>query len=101
MVGSPTFLAFLIIFAAFLLLTLAAAIRSVWHFFRPQAAAAAGIAKRGEPSPVADGLLLIGVATSWCSVAAGWTGQFTVFIATVAANAPRQDCRLVAGHVSS
>jgi hypothetical protein len=76
---SPSFLVFLFMLAAFLLLTLAAAVRWVWHFFRPPRSAVASVAKLGEPSIVADGLLLIGVATAWYGVAGGWIAQFTIY----------------------
>ena len=63
--------------AAFLLLTLAAAMRSVWHFFRPPTAAIPG--NPGESSKLTDGLLLIGVATAWYAVAMGWGGQIAFY----------------------
>lgn len=74
---SPIFFVFLLMLAAFLLLTLAAAMRWVWHLFRPPTAASPG--NPGEPSTISNVLLLIGVAMAWYSVAAGWGGQFTVY----------------------
>jgi hypothetical protein len=65
------FIVFLSMLAAFLLLTLAAAVRGVWHVIRHPRSAAASDAKPGEPTRVTDGLLLIGVALAWYSVAMG------------------------------
>jgi hypothetical protein len=76
---SPIFIVFLLMLAAFLLLTLAAAVRWVWHVIRHPRSAAASDAKPGEPTRVTDGLLLIGVALAWYSVAMGWGGQFTLY----------------------
>src|SRR5437867_8615792 len=75
----PIFYVFLSMLAAFLLLTLAAAVRTVWHFFRPPRSAAAGGAKPAEPSAIGDVLLLIGVATAWYAVAMGWGGQIAFY----------------------
>jgi hypothetical protein len=74
---SPIFILFLLMLAAFLLLTLAAAVRAVWHFFRPPTAASSG--NTGEPSKIADGLLLIGVAMAWYSVAGCWLAQSVIY----------------------
>ncbi len=75
---SKTFLAFLIMLAAFLLLTIAAAVRSVWHIFRPSVpTTTARVTKQNQPSRVGDVLLLVGVATAWYSVAGGWGAQFS------------------------
>jgi len=77
---SPIFLAFLIMLASFLLLTLAAVVRSIWSFF---------VRRRGQARPVSpkpagssnltDGFLLIGVATAWYAVAMGWGGQIAFY----------------------
>ena len=74
---SPIFVVFLLLLATFLLLTIAAALRWVWHFFRPAPAASPG--NPGEPSTISDVLLLIGVATSWYAVAMGWGGQIAFY----------------------
>jgi hypothetical protein len=73
---SPSFLVFLFMLAAFLLLTLAAVVRWVWHLFRPPRSAVASV---GEPSTIPDGLLLTGVATAWYGVAGCWIAQFTIY----------------------
>jgi hypothetical protein len=74
---SPIFTLFLLMLAAFLLLTLAAAVRSVWNLFRPPTAASPDTS--GEPSKVADGLVLIGVAMAWYSVAGCWLAQLVIY----------------------
>ena len=73
--------ALLIMLAAFLLLTLAAAVRWVWQLLRPPAPSTASVAKPGvgEASTVTDGLLLVGVALAWYCVAMGWVCQFTIY----------------------
>jgi len=76
---SPIFITFLSMLAAFLLLTLTAAVRGVWHVIRHPTSAAASGAKPGEPTRVTNGLLLTGVALAWYSVAMGWGGQFTLY----------------------
>ena len=75
---SPIFIMFLLMLAAFLLLTLAAVVRGVWHVIR-NPRSEEGNAKHGKPTRVTDGLLLIGVALAWYSVAMGWGGQFTLY----------------------
>jgi hypothetical protein len=75
---SPTLLVFFSMLAAFLLLTLAAVMRWAWHLYRPPKQSAA-IANPEEASGFTDGLLLVGVATAWYSVAMGWGGQFTAY----------------------
>jgi hypothetical protein len=73
-------IALLIMLAAFLLLTLAAAVRWVWQLLRPPApSTAASVAKPGEASTMTDGLLLVGVASAWHCVAMGWVCQFTIY----------------------
>src|SRR6185295_4043488 len=76
---SPVFIVFLSMLAAFLLLTLAAAVRGAWRTFRHSGSAPNGVATRHEPTKVTDGLLLLGVATAWYSVAMGWGGQITIY----------------------
>jgi hypothetical protein len=74
------FLVFLLMLVAFLLLAVCAAARWVWHRLRSPAgpnAATAGILD--VPSAFTDGLLLIGAATAWYSVAAGWAGQLIIY----------------------
>lgn len=74
---APIFIIFLSILTAFLLLTVAAVVRSALHFFRPPSSANSQVAESGNLSTISDGLLLAGVATSWYAVAMGWSGQFT------------------------
>jgi hypothetical protein len=76
---SPIFIVFLLMLAAFLLLTLAAVVRGLWYVIRHPRSAAANAAKPGGSSTLTDGLLLLGVATAWYSVAMGWGGQFTLY----------------------
>lgn len=77
---SPTFRVFFSMLAAFLLLTLAAVMRSVWRFYRRQSRSdAISVANPEQASGFTDGLLLVGVATAWYSVAMGWGGQFTAY----------------------
>lgn len=73
--------AFTIMFAGFLLLTLAAGVRWVWQLLRRPAPSTASVAKpgEGEASTVTDGLLLVGVALAWYCVASGWVAQFTIY----------------------
>lgn len=73
--------AFTIMFAGFVLLTLAAAVRWVWELLRPPApsTASAGKPSEGEASTVTDSLLLVGVALGWYCVALGWVAQFTIY----------------------
>jgi hypothetical protein len=77
---STIFLVFLSMLAAFLLLTLAAAMRSVWQLFARQGVQPQPLSpKPREASKVTDFLLLIGVATAWYSVAGGWIVQLTIY----------------------
>jgi hypothetical protein len=75
----PVFLAFLLMLATFLLLSLAAAVRAVWLRLRPAGAAQIGVEQSPRYSNASDSLLLLAVATSWYSVAAGWAGQLVCY----------------------
>ncbi len=66
-------------FVVFLLLTLAAAVRWVWHVIRHSSSGAASGTELGGPSTVSDVLLLVGVATAWYSVAGGWAVQLIIY----------------------
>jgi hypothetical protein len=68
---SPFFLALVGLVAASVLLSAAAAARSLWLHLQ----------KRSAPAPGAgsDSLLLLAVAASWYSVAAGWAGQLVCY----------------------
>ena len=60
----------------FLLITLAAAARDLWRWWRPIGPS------HDQPllkSSVSDLLLLIGVAMAWYSVASGWICQLTIY----------------------
>jgi hypothetical protein len=76
---SPFFLALLLLVAASLLLSLAAAARTIWLRLRPVGAAQLGVEHSSRYSNASDSLLLLGVATSWYSVAAGWAGQLVCY----------------------
>ena len=69
---SPIFLAFLLMLAAFLLLSLAAAARTIWLRFRPTGTAQRAAEQSPRNSNAADALLLLGIAMAWYSVATGW-----------------------------
>jgi hypothetical protein len=75
----PFFVVLVLMVAASLLLALAAVVRSVWRCVRPGGAKTPGVG----PSPIYSGksdlLLLLAVATSWYSVAAGWAGQLVCY----------------------
>jgi hypothetical protein len=76
---SPYFLALLLTVAASLLLSLAAVTRTIWLRFRPSRAAQVGVGQSPGYSNASDTLLLLAVATSWYSVAAGWAGQLVCY----------------------
>ena len=65
--------------AAFLLLSLAAAVRAIWLRLRSAASAQPGVKQPPRYSNASDSLLLLAVATSWYSVAAGWAGQLVCY----------------------
>jgi hypothetical protein len=73
----PTFiLAFLLMLAAFLLITLAAVARDLWQWLRPIGVSRAAIER---PSSFSDLLLLLGVAMAWYNVSSGWIAQLTIY----------------------
>jgi hypothetical protein len=76
---SPAFLAFLLMLVAFLLLSLAAAARTIWLRFRPSAAAHLAPKQSPRKSSAADALLLLGVAMAWYNVSSGWIAQLTIY----------------------
>src|SRR6266403_2780832 len=76
---SPVFLAFLPMLVAFLLLSLAAAARTIWLRFRPSAAARLAPKQSPRKSGAADALLLLGVAMAWYNVSSGWIAQLTIY----------------------
>ncbi|HZE69154.1 MAG TPA: hypothetical protein VE135_06460 [Pyrinomonadaceae bacterium] len=76
---SPFFLAFLLMLAAFLLLSLAAAARTIWLRLRPDGAPQLGVEQSPRYSNASDSLLLLAVAMCWYSVAAGWAGQLVCY----------------------
>ena len=73
------FLALLLTVAASLLLSLAAVARTIWLRFRPTGAAQPGVGHSPGYSNASDPLLLLAVAMSWYSVAAGWAGQLVCY----------------------
>ena len=76
---SPYFLALLLAVAASLLLSLAAVARTIWLSLRPPREAQLGVEQSPGYSNASDTLLLLAVAMSWYSVAAGWAGQLVCY----------------------
>lgn len=76
---SPYFLALVLTVLASLVLTLAAATRAVWSRGRPAGVAQLRAAQSDGYSSTADSLLVLAVAMSWYSVAAGWAGQLVCY----------------------
>ena len=76
---SPFFLALVLMVAASLLLSLTAVARTIWLRFRPTGAAQLGVGRSLGYSNASDSLLLLAVAMSWYSVAAGWAGQLVCY----------------------
>lgn len=73
------FLALLLTVAASLLLSLAAAARTIWLRLRPGGATQLSGGLSPGYSNASDPLLLLAVALSWYSVAAGWAGQLVCY----------------------
>ena len=76
---SPFFLALLLTVAASLLLSLAALARTIWLRVRPSGTAQLDLEQWPSYSKASDSLLLLAVAMSWYSVAAGWAGQLVCY----------------------
>ena len=76
---SPFFLALILMVAASLLLSLAAVARTIWLRLRSAGAAHLGVGQSPGYSNASDSLLLLAVAMSWYSVAAGWAGQLVCY----------------------
>jgi len=76
---SPFFLALAVMVAASLLVSLAAVVRTVWLRLRPAGEAKLGGVRSPRYSNASDSLLLLAVAMSWYSVAAGWAGQLVCY----------------------
>ena len=75
---SPYFLVLVLTVAASLLLSFAAAARTVWLRLRP-AGAPLNVGQPPRYSNASDSLLLVAVALSWYSVAAGLAGQLVCY----------------------
>src|SRR6202165_3088157 len=73
------FLAFLLMLAAFLLITLAAVARDLWRWLRPIGTSHAAIERPPLKSSASDLLLLLGVAMAWYNVSSGWIAQLTIY----------------------
>jgi hypothetical protein len=71
-------LAFALMLATFLLMTLAAAVRDLWRRLRPIGTSHAA-SKPLLKSSVSDFLLLLGVAMAWYNVSSGWIAQLTIY----------------------
>jgi hypothetical protein len=76
---SPYFLALLLTVTASLLLSLGAVVRTIWLHLRPVGASQLGVGQSPGYSNASDPLLLLAVAMSWYSVAAGWAGQLVCY----------------------
>src|SRR5258706_101164 len=76
---SPYFLGLVLAVAASLLLSFAAAARFIWVRLRSAGAAQSGVVPSPRYSNASDSLLLIAVALSWYSVAAGLAGQLVCY----------------------
>ena len=76
---SPFFLALAIMVVASLLLSFAAAARTVWLRVRPAGTVQHGAGRSPAWATASDFLLLLAVAMSWYSVAAGWAGQLVCY----------------------
>jgi hypothetical protein len=76
---SPTTLALLILIAVFLLLTLTAAVRSLWLRLRSPGSSKTTSEWSFGKSTASDGLLLLGVAMAWYNVSSGWIAQLTIY----------------------
>src|SRR6185436_17201426 len=76
---SRYFLVLLLTVVASLLLSLAAVVRTIWLGLRPARAGQLGVAQSPSYSSASDFLLLLAVAMSWYSVAAGWAGQLVCY----------------------
>src|SRR6202790_4462128 len=70
---------FLLILAAFLLITLAAVARDLWRWLRPIDTSRAAFERPPHKSSVSDLLLLLGVAMAWYNVSSGWIAQLTIY----------------------
>jgi hypothetical protein len=88
---SPFFLALVLTVAASMLLSLAAITRTVWLRLRAAGAAQLRVGQLPSYSSASDSLLLLAVAMSWYSVAAGWAGQLVCYpiYADMSAYGPR------------
>jgi hypothetical protein len=76
---SPFFLVLVLLVVASLLLSLAAVVRAIWLRVRPAGEAQLGVGQSPRYSSASDFLLVLAVATSWYSVAAGWAGQLVCY----------------------
>jgi len=76
---SPFFLALILMVAASLVVALAAGAREVWLRFRPAGTTQPASGELRGYSRRSDSLLLLAVAVSWYSVAAGWAGQLVCY----------------------
>jgi hypothetical protein len=76
---SPFLLAFLVMLGAFLAITLAAVVRSLWLRFHPSGSSKATSGSSFGKSTASDGLLLLGVAMAWYNVSSGWIAQLTIY----------------------
>jgi hypothetical protein len=75
----PYFVAFLLMLAAFLLITIAAVARALWRRLRPIGTSHVAFERPPLKSSASDLLLLLGVAMAWYNVSSGWIAQLTIY----------------------
>jgi hypothetical protein len=73
------FVAFLLMLAAFLLITIAAVARALWRRWRPIRTSHVAFERPPLKSSASDLLLLLGVAMAWYNVSSGWIAQLTIY----------------------
>lgn len=76
---SSYLLAFFLMLAAFLLITIAAAARALWRRVRPMDTSPVAFERPPLKSNASDLLLLLGVAMAWYNVSSGWMAQLTIY----------------------
>lgn len=76
---APLFITFLLTLAMFLLVSLGAAAHAIWLRFRSTATPRRAEEQSPRQAKLADGLLLLGTALAWYSVAGCWVAQMTIY----------------------
>lgn len=76
----PLFLvAFFVMLVAFLVITLATALRAAWLRFHAPGGSMIASERSSSKSVASDVLLLLGVAMAWYNVSSGWIAQLTIY----------------------